>query len=206
MTDLASRRAEMRTLVVDAHAAQRRNGGRVPYSVHVLSVGTILEDTLELGGECTDDALRHDLYLAAIAHDLYEDTPVARDQIRARFGARVDQLIESMTNRAGDADRGAYLARLREASEEVRLIKLADLVDNVTSCAYGIHDLTHAWVATTFVPMAIDMLEAVGRPVGRRFAKTEAILLGWLDFAMRRLRAMLDVTSAIDYLDAEHGN
>jgi (p)ppGpp synthase/HD superfamily hydrolase len=205
MSDLASRRAEMRTLVVDAHAAQRRNGNRVPYAVHALSVGTIVEDALELGGECSDEALRHDLYLAAIGQDLYEDTPVARDKIRTRFGERVDRLIDGATHYPGQ-DRAAFLAKLREAPEEVRLVKLAALVDNATSCAYGIHDVTRASVATTLAPSMLEMYETLGRSTCHRFAKTERVLLGWADFAMRRLRAMLDVASAVDYLDGEHGN
>jgi (p)ppGpp synthase/HD superfamily hydrolase len=186
----------MRELVIHAHGAQTRNGGRVPYALHVLSVGTIVEDAVELGGELSDPQLRHDLYLAALGHDLYEDTAVTREHVCDRFGERVDRLIEGMTNRKGDHDRAGYLAQLRDARDEVRLIKRADLIDNATSCAYGIHDLTRAWVATTFVPIAHELVEVLGPPRGR-YARTEALLASWTDFAMRRLDALLDATSVL---------
>lgn len=193
-----TKRTEMRALVVDAHAAQQRNGGRVPYAAHVLSVGKILGDALAQGDECGDPALALDLYLAALGHDLYEDTTVAPDEIRKRFGARVDALIEGMTNRAGDNDRSAYEAHMGSASEEVQLIKLADLTDNVVSCAYGIHDLGRHWVRDTFLPIAVGMSRIVERGTYTRFAKTASLLKSWLDFGMARLHANLAIAQALE--------
>ncbi|HPH64488.1 MAG TPA: hypothetical protein PLF40_02045 [Kofleriaceae bacterium] len=191
-------KAEMRVLVVAAHAGQQRNAGRVPYAAHVLSVGEILQDALLQGGECHDAALLQDLYLAALGHDLYEDTDISPADIRQRFGDRVDVFIESMTNRAGDHDRAAYEARMRGAEEEVRLVKLADLVDNVVSCAYGIHDLGYRWVKDTFLRIAVGMTRIVEATRFERFPKTAELLLGWLRFGLMRLRANLAIHLALD--------
>lgn len=121
-------RDEMLELAKVARAPQSRNNGRVPYWMHVLSVAEILECAIDRGGEITDAAMREDIFLAALGHDLYEDTDVGRAEIERRFGVRVDGLIQGMTN-DGDQDRAAYLARMGAAPEEVRLIKLAGVVD-----------------------------------------------------------------------------
>ena len=137
----------MLALVKQYHAGQSRNGGRVPYWVHVQSVAEILHYALARAGDlASDPALERDLFLAAQGHDLYEDTEASPEQIQSLFGARVDQFIRLMSNPHGDHDRAAYLRQVRLAPEEVRLIKLADLTDNTLSCAYGIHDLGVTWV------------------------------------------------------------
>ena len=68
-TELAKAQA-MRALVIQGHAHQQRNAGRVPYAAHVLSVGEIAREALVKGSECANDALAFDIYLAATGHDL----------------------------------------------------------------------------------------------------------------------------------------
>ena len=67
-------KTQMRVLVIQAHAHQQRNAGRVPYVAHVMSVAEVLSDALSQSGDAIDDATKLDLYLAALGHDLYEDT------------------------------------------------------------------------------------------------------------------------------------
>src|SRR6266496_3952200 len=93
---------QMRALAIQAHAHQQRNAGRVPYVAHVMSVAEVLVDALSESGDAIDAGMKLDLYLAALGHDLYEDTSVAREDVRARFGERVDTMIDAMTNRVGD--------------------------------------------------------------------------------------------------------
>jgi hypothetical protein len=194
-TDL---RDAMESLAIEAHREQTRNGGRLPYAVHVLSVGRIIDDAFAATGElAADPAQLCDVVLGAIGHDLYEDTKVTPTAIRARFGARVDALIEGMTNRAGDHDHTGYVARMAGQIEGVRLIKIADLVDNVTSCAYGIHDLGASWIRATFLPIVTGMVRTV-RSVGYpQFPRTAALLLQWLDFALARLHANLAISVTV---------
>ena len=111
MTD-ENKRFQMRALVMTAHTGQQRNAGRLPYVVHVLSVGEILREALELTRECRDPELARDMYLAALGHDLYEDTSVPVEHVRQHFGTRVDGMIGGMTSRVGDYNRTAYEARM----------------------------------------------------------------------------------------------
>lgn len=199
-------KTQMRMLAIQAHAHQQRNAGRVPYVVHVMSVAEVLADAVSQSGDPIDDDTKVDLYLAALGHDLYEDTSVTREEINARFGPRVDAMIDAMTNRVGDHDRAEYEARIQASAEEVRLLKLADLVDNVTSCAYGIHDLGIEWIQNTFLPIATGMKKTVERATFVRYSRTAAILLSWLDFAMKRLKANLEIFKALGGTTSEEAN
>lgn len=75
-------------------------GGRVSkerrQSMRTLA---IVDDALTETGEMAgDDPHQEDIYLAAVAHDLYEDTAIKPERIREHFGGRVDSYIEGMTN------------------------------------------------------------------------------------------------------------
>jgi hypothetical protein len=197
MTD-QDKRSQMRALAIEAHTGQQRNAGRVPYVVHVLSVGEILREALELTGECRDPELARDIYLAALGHDLYEDTSVSVEHVRRHFGTRVDGMIEGMTNRAGDDNRTAYEARMAGAEDEVRLIKIADLIDNVVSCAYGIHDLGVTWVRDSFYAMARRMSSSVATASYAQFPATAKLMLGWLEFGLARLQVNITIAEALE--------
>jgi (p)ppGpp synthase/HD superfamily hydrolase len=110
------------------HADQVRPAGE-PYVEHLLEALRVLVDAVEV----TDvDVLR-----AVVLHDVVEDTPCTLDQVRDRFGDRVAELVDWVTKpepTAGESKedaRAAYLARLRTASPDVLLVKLADRVSNV---------------------------------------------------------------------------
>jgi (p)ppGpp synthase/HD superfamily hydrolase len=182
------RARKMRELIERAHADQTRNGGRVRYAVHCLSVGSILSDAIGEAGELDEDpSLAEDIVIAGYGHDLYEDTDVGPAEIRDRFGPRVDQLIESVTNRRGDHDQAGYFEKLRQAGDATRLIKLADLTDNVASCAYGIHDLETDWIGGFMVPTATKTIAAVTAASYSRLSRTAALIERWFRFSMRRL-------------------
>lgn len=72
-------------------------------------------------------AARRDMGLAALGHDLYEDSALERAHVVAEYGATVDRLIEAVTERDGVAE---FVERVACGPEEARLIKLADGIDN----------------------------------------------------------------------------
>ena len=139
---------EMRRVIRRGHADQFRNRGKVPYWQHCESVAEILEWGLQAHPEeLPDPDTRTSMVLAALGHDLYEDTSVGPDEIRATFGDRVSRLISELSNEVSDADRGDYIAKLSTISEEARLIKLSDSIENATSGAYAIHDMGAEWAS-----------------------------------------------------------
>lgn len=175
----------MLALVKEAHAAQSRNNGRVPYWMHVQAVAHVLDFGIARGGEIRYP-LRERLYLAALGHDLYEDTKVTRADIERQFGEDVAAWIQGMTN-DGDDDRAAYLARMAAAPEEVRLIKLADVIENTTSVSYAVPDMGIEWVESFFVPIATEMHDLLGKSEFPKYPRTAQALQFLFDFHFKHL-------------------
>jgi (p)ppGpp synthase/HD superfamily hydrolase len=113
------------------HARQKRKGTSIPYVAHLLSVTSLV---LENGGD-------EDQAIAALLHDAVEDQggiPTLQE-IRKRFGERVARIVDSCTDayvrpkppwRKRKED---YLAHLRLAEPDVRLVSLADKLHNARS-------------------------------------------------------------------------
>jgi hypothetical protein len=199
--DAMSRLRRMQALTHKAHAGQTRNGGRVPYWLHTDGVAAICRDALNRGGQLGDSG--EDLVLAAYGHDLYEDTPVGRDLIRREFGDRVDQWIAGMTNERGDNDRAEYMTRLAAAEDEIRIIKCADLTDNMLSVAYGLHDLGVAWARTFFLPIAGETRDVLRATAFRRVPIIGQHMLTLVDWSWARMMASLE--SAAGHAWSEKG-
>jgi (p)ppGpp synthase/HD superfamily hydrolase len=124
-----SRLAEALAWAVDAHGTQRRKGSDVPYHAHLLGVASIV---LEDGGD-EEDAI------AAILHDLVEDTPTTVADVRARFGDRVARIVDACTDAYSRPKppwrprKEAYFARLRAAQPDELRVALADKLYNLRS-------------------------------------------------------------------------
>ncbi len=119
-------------LAAEVHRGQTRDEG-APYIEHPIRVGRIAAVELGIGDV--------DLLCAAYLHDAIEDAEdpdkVRRD-IGELFGARVLEVVEILTKPAAtpehrEARNATYHARLLAAPREVRMLKLADRLDN-TRC------------------------------------------------------------------------
>ncbi|MGH3171679.1 MAG: HD domain-containing protein [Trebonia sp.] len=110
------------------HGDQRRPTG-APYLEHLLEA----LEVLVRGAGVTDPAV----LVAAVLHDVVEDTACGVEDVRAEFGAEVAALVGWVTiPPAGpDQDRKsvkeAYLTGLAAAPDKAVLVKLADRVSNV---------------------------------------------------------------------------
>ncbi|MDP4120619.1 MAG: bifunctional (p)ppGpp synthetase/guanosine-3',5'-bis(diphosphate) 3'-pyrophosphohydrolase [Bacillota bacterium] len=100
-------------LALEAHGDQRRVSG-VPYILHPTSVACILADL----GMDTDSIV------AALLHDVVEDTEVTIDDIKAEFGNEIAQLIDGVTK----LGKIPYSTKEEQQSENLRkmLIAMAD--------------------------------------------------------------------------------
>ena len=111
---------------MDKHRAQTRRDGS-PYIAHPIRVA---ESLRSIGG-ITD----HDILIAALLHDLIEDTDSDWEAIESRFGPRVANLVAELTAdmRLPKTERKKdQLRSIRSASPEAKTIKLADRYDNLT--------------------------------------------------------------------------
>lgn len=116
-------------LAVEAHAGQRRASGE-EYVSHAVEVATLLAqfklDTASI--------------VAALVHDVVEDTPVTLTEIEERFGFEVGQIVDGVTK----IGRVEFVSRAEHQVENYRklllsmaqdarviLIKLADRLHNM---------------------------------------------------------------------------
>ena len=112
----------------DAHRGQKRKTGE-PYIAHPVAAAEIL------AGLRVDP----DTIVAAILHDVIEDTPIAKTEIAARFGESVAEIVDGVTKldqikfksreeAQAESFRKMLLAMVRDL--RVILVKLADRTHN----------------------------------------------------------------------------
>ena len=101
-------------LAVDAHAGQTDKAG-APYILHPLRVmqgcGTMEQK------------------IAAVLHDVVEDSAHTFEDVRARFGAAIADAVEALTRREGES----YMEFVGRCGKDpiARAVKLCDLADNM---------------------------------------------------------------------------
>ena len=113
------------------HAGQGRKTTSIPYLAHLMGVTSIV---LEAGGD-------EDLAIAALLHDVVEDcggAPMLKE-VRRRFGKRVAGIVDGCTDAYGYPKppwrerKEGYIAHLKEADQETRLVSAADKLNNARS-------------------------------------------------------------------------
>lgn len=116
-----------------AHHHQVRKGTEIPYIVHPLAVASLL---IRVGSP-------EPLVIAALLHDVVEDTPLTIQEIRARFGPQVAELVSALSEpdkKASWEDRKAHTIDYLEkkATDDVLLVALADKLDNIRAIREGL--------------------------------------------------------------------
>lgn len=115
----------------EAHANQKRKGSTIPYFTHPIAVALIVS-------EVTDD---EDVIIAALLHDVIEDTKDARFsevEISKEFGERVLEIVFGCTqleleNKDWKIRKVTYLDNLYVAPIESLLVVAADKIHNLFS-------------------------------------------------------------------------
>lgn len=111
----------------ERHSAQRRKGpDAAPYVNHLIEVATLVANVGQV-----DDV---EVLIAAVLHDVLEDTPTSADEVTERFGARVCRFVQALSDDKSlprKRRREITLEELPEMEELVKVIKLADLSSNI---------------------------------------------------------------------------
>ena len=117
-----------------AHRGQVRKSGD-PYMIHPVEVANILGDMK------ADD----NMLAAALLHDVIEDTDISHDELSAKFGEEITQLVDGVTKLSRMSftsyeERKAENARkmIFAITKDIRviLIKLADRLHNLKTLQY----------------------------------------------------------------------
>jgi GTP diphosphokinase / guanosine-3',5'-bis(diphosphate) 3'-diphosphatase len=117
------------TISMEAHKDMRRKSGE-PYIFHPLSVAEICVEEIGLGTTSI---------IAALLHDVVEDTDIQLKDLEQIFGKKIAKIIDGLTKIKGVFEYGSsaqaenFRKMLFTLSEDVRviLIKLADRLHNM---------------------------------------------------------------------------
>ncbi len=113
----------------DAHSGQFRSSGE-PYVTHPVAVSQILADM----------RLDHETLIAALLHDVIEDTPVTQAELAEQFGKTVGELVEGVSKldklkfrNKEEAQAENFRKMMMAMVQDLRviLIKLADRTHNM---------------------------------------------------------------------------
>jgi guanosine-3',5'-bis(diphosphate) 3'-pyrophosphohydrolase len=116
-------------LACDAHRGQLRKSGEA-YIHHPLSAASILADF----------QLDHESIMAAILHDVIEDTEIGKEKLKKTFGSKVAELVDGVSkldklsfSTIEEADAANLRKMILAMSQDIRviLIKLADRKHNL---------------------------------------------------------------------------
>lgn len=117
------------TLALEAHKDMRRKSGE-PFIFHPLTVAEICVEEIGLGTTSI---------IAALIHDVVEDTDIELAEIERMFGKKIAKIVDGLTKIRGAFEYGSsaqaenFRKMLFTLSEDVRviLIKLADRLHNM---------------------------------------------------------------------------
>lgn len=113
-----------------AHRKQMRKGVDIPYIIHPIECSLIVADI-------TQD---EDVIIAALLHDVIEDTEFGYADIKERFGQRVADLVQGETeNKRDDQEKKLTWAvrkketieQLKNADIDSKIICLGDKLSNI---------------------------------------------------------------------------
>jgi len=135
-----------------SHQGQLRKDGKTPYVAHPFRVAMTVRQLFDV-----DDVT---VLCAALLHDVIEDTPADYDDLQEEFGAVVADMVACLTKdmRLPEPEREIeYDRRLATAPWKTRLIKLADVHDNLCDAAAGNKSIERAIEkAQRAIALAVD--------------------------------------------------
>jgi guanosine-3',5'-bis(diphosphate) 3'-pyrophosphohydrolase len=178
-----------------AHGAQKRASGD-PYFSHPLEVAAILTD-LKL-----DDAT----IVAAVLHDVIEDTASTREEIDNLFGKEIGSLVDGLTKlkrldlvskRAQQAENFRKLLLAIASDARVLLVKLADRLHNMRTLQF--------MPADKRARIAEETLDIYGPLAGRMGMQTLREELENLAFRHLMPDAQAMITARLDEMKSRNG-
>lgn len=164
-----------------AHEGQKRLSGE-PYIAHPVAVADILAD-LHLDAQTI---------VAAILHDVIEDTATAKDDIAERFGAEVAELVDGVSK----LDQIQFRSRAEAQAESFRKMLLA-MVRDIRVVMVKLADRTHNMRTLGAMPPAkrrtiaretLEIYAPIANRLGIHSVKSELEELGFKSLYPGRYR------------------
>ena len=172
-----------------AHDGQRRRSGE-PYITHPVAVADLLAD-LKLDAQTM---------MAAILHDVMEDTPNTKDEITARFGSDVAELVDGVSK----LDQIQFRSRAEAQAESFRKMLLA-MVRDIRVIMVKLADRTHNMRTLGAMPPAkrrtiaretLEIYAPIANRLGMHSIKRELEDLGFRALYPRRYKVIESAVKA----------
>jgi GTP diphosphokinase / guanosine-3',5'-bis(diphosphate) 3'-diphosphatase len=167
----------------EAHQGQRRRSGE-PYITHPVAVADLLADL----------RLDPQTLIAAILHDVIEDTPTLKEEINRRFGQEVADLVDGVSK----LDQIQFKSREEAQAESFRKMLFA-MVRDIRVIMVKLADRTHNMRTLGAMPPAkrrtvaretLDIYAPIAHRLGMHAIKTELEDLGFRSLYPRRYRVI----------------
>ncbi len=119
--------SEALLFATEAHHGQFDKAG-MPYILHPIRVAETVKDMTIEGCVARKEGCTQ---IAALLHDVVEDTDVTLEDIRVRFGPLITDVVDALTKRKHNETYRQYLDRIRDDHSVIAImVKLADMADN----------------------------------------------------------------------------
>ncbi|MHA2048235.1 MAG: HD domain-containing protein [Promethearchaeota archaeon] len=102
----------------------KRKSNEIPYIVHPIRVVIILR------AAGYSDSKNENLMIAALLHDLLEDTKLTFEDLKLQFGVQVALVVKELS-KPEDSNKDEWLRSFGTVSKEAKIIKIADRIDNL---------------------------------------------------------------------------
>lgn len=112
------------TFAFSKYGELKRKSQNIPYVVHPIRITAILR----AAGFNEND--NEDIMIAALFHDLIEDTETLLEEIETQFGTKIASIVMELT-KPEKGNKDEWLKTFESASKEAKIIKMADRLDNL---------------------------------------------------------------------------
>jgi GTP pyrophosphokinase len=167
----------------EAHVGQHRKTGE-PYIYHPVAVARILA-TMRMDYKCL---------MAAILHDVIEDTPTAKEQLADTFDSEIADLVDGVSklskidfNSQAEAQAASLRKMLLAMTKDIRviLIKLSDRLHNMRTLGVMRPDKSRRIAKET-----LDIFAPIANRLGINSMRLELEELGFAAYWPMRYRAL----------------